>query len=164
MSHIDRDNLTVEKPPQDQDSLSLLGDDEITIVLTQAFGPKGDNLVGVSDVTFDGWPALSVRVRCGSADGLVHLSPFHGDRRKVTDLDIAEGAICELLCPVSGTPLERSAASDESDADYFCIYLTPKLSAGEVVLLSNVWGHYSSRIVDNFELISRWAGESDAEG
>jgi hypothetical protein len=30
-----------------------------------------------------------------------------------------------------------------------------------MVLISNVWGHYHSRIVDNFELISYWANEHE---
>ena len=49
-------------------------DDGVVIVVTQAFGPKGDNLVGVSDVTFDGYPAVSVGVRLPDGkEGVVHL-------------------------------------------------------------------------------------------
>jgi hypothetical protein len=35
------------------------------------------------------------------------------------------------------------------------------LSQGSMVMISNVWGHYHSRIVDNFELISAWAANHD---
>jgi hypothetical protein len=93
--------------------------DDVVIVVTQAYGPRGDNLVGISDVTFDGHPAVTLGVRTSGIDGLVHLSPIHGDDR------------------------------------------TPQLSHGSMVMVSNVWGHYHSRIVDNFELISAWASAHD---
>ena len=42
------------------------------------------------------------------------------------------------------------------EGDY-AIYLTPQLSRGSMVMVSDVWGHYHSRIIDDFELISAWA-------
>ena len=162
MDHIDKDNLNVSDVAPRGDNVSLFGDDDVTIIVTQAYGPAGDSLMGIGDAEFDGHPAISLRVRAGDQDGLVHLSPFHGDRRKKTDLDLADGTACELLCPVSGQPLARAEASDDDETtDYYAIYLTPKLDEGDVVLVSNVWGHYNSRVVDNFELISSWmANES----
>ncbi|MFT5432217.1 MAG: hypothetical protein ACI9OJ_002916, partial [Myxococcota bacterium] len=78
MANIDRANLFVNRLPDNQESLTVHGDDDVSILLTQVFGPTGENLVGISDITFDGAPALTVRVRCGDVDGNVHLSPFHG--------------------------------------------------------------------------------------
>ena len=66
--------------------------------------------------------------------------------------------MCELYCPVSGQALELvGEVEDASGASYYALYLTPQLSKGSMVMVSNVWGHYHSRIVDNFELISAWA-------
>jgi hypothetical protein len=36
------------------------------------------------------------------------------------------------------------------------MYLTPQLSMGSIVAMSDIWGHPHSRIIDNFELISLW--------
>jgi len=131
--------------------------DDVVIVVTQAYGPKGDNLVGISDVTFDGHPAVTLRVRGGGEDDLVHLSPIHGDSRKA-GLELPAGTVCELLCPVSGAPLDLVGdVEDGTGARYYAVYLTRQLSRGSMVMVSNVWGHYHSRIVDNFELISAWA-------
>lgn len=139
------------------------GDDGVQIIVTQAFGPTGENLVGISDVTFDGYPAVTLRVRANGQEGLVHLSPFHGDRRKAGFVDIPVGTKCELFCPVSGKPLDRVGKVDESsNAEFYALYLTPRLSDGEMVMLSDVWGDYNSRIIDNFELISMWAAHEDA--
>lgn len=160
---VDRKNLritgnhrTVAEP-----SVEVRGADDVVVVVTQAYGPRGDNLVGVSDVTFDGHPAVTIRVRGDGREGDVHLSPIHGDSRK-QGLELPAGTVCELLCPISGQALDKVGdVEDGTGAEYFAIYLTPQLSRGSMVMVSNVWGHYHSRIVDNFELISAWAANHD---
>ena len=133
---------------------------EVSIIVTQVFGPKGDNLVGISDETFDGYPAVTLLVRSGESEGLVHLSPIHGDERKTCTVQFAEGTRCELLCPVSKQPLPKvEDVPEEGDTEYYALYLTPQLSRGSMVMVSNVWGHYHSRIIDDFELISSWVPE-----
>lgn len=133
--------------------------DQVQIVVTQAYGPTGEKLVGVSDVTFDGHPAVTLLVRTPDGrEGPVHLSPIHGDDRKSGFTDIPQGTRLELLCPVTKKPLDRVGDIEgELDAGYYAIYLTPQLDRGSVVMVSDIWGHYHSRIVDNFELISAWA-------
>ncbi len=136
----------------------------VVIVITQAYGPRGDNLVGISDVTFDDHPAVTLKIRAGDQEGLIHLSPIHGDTRKAGFTDIAAGTRCELFCPVSGQPLDPVGdVEDGSGARYYAIYLTPALNQGSMVAVSDVWGHYHSRIVDDFELISAWAAQQDAD-
>ncbi len=160
--NIDTVNLTVTGAKADEPN--VLVKDDVIIIVTQAFGPGGESLVGSSDVTFDGYPAVTLKVRVEGREALVHLSPFHGDRRKVCEMEIADGTKCELLCPVSGTPLDDVDLVGEAGASYHAIYLTPRLSEGEMVVVSDVWGDYHSRIVDNFELISEWSvRDSDDE-
>ena len=138
------------------------GGGDVIVVVTQAYGPRGDNLVGISDVTFDGHPAVTIGVRAGGKEGHVHLSPIHGDSRKEGFTDIAPGTVCELYCPVSGEPLPRVGdVEGAAGAGYFALYLTPALSSGSMVMVSDVWGHYHSRIIDDFELISAWAASQD---
>jgi hypothetical protein len=158
---IDRPNLRVTGKHRTIPEPAVAVHDDVVVVVTQAYGPRGDNLVGVSDVTFDGHPAVTLRVRGGGLEGDVHLSPIHGDSRKL-GLELPAGTVCELLCPVSGQPLELvGEVEDGTGAQYYALYLTPALSKGSVVMVSNVWGHYHSRIVDNFELISAWAASHD---
>jgi hypothetical protein len=132
----------------------------VTVVVTQAFGPKGDNLIGIRDVEFDGYPALTLLLEADGRQGEVHISPIHGDERKSGFTDIAPGTRCRLLCPVSRQPLERIDVEGDDETSYYAVYLTPQLSAGSMVAISDRWGHYHSRIVDNFELISLWLRES----
>ncbi len=160
MDPVDRRNLTITGKHRAITNSQLTVENDVVVIVTQAFGPQGHNLVGISDVTFDGHPAVTLKVKADGREGLVHLSPVHGDSRKEGMIDIPGGAKCELLCPVSGAPLDIvGEVEDGSGARYYAIYLTPQLSRGSMVMISDVWGHYHSRIIDDFELISAWASQ-----
>jgi hypothetical protein len=132
--------------------------DEVIVVINQAYGPTGESLVGVGDVEFGGYPAVTLLVRADGREELVHLSPIHGDRRKRGFEDLPVGTKCELLCPVTKKPLHKiGKVVDRGDAEYWAIYLTPKLDKGSMIYVSDVWGHHHSRIVEDNELISYWA-------
>lgn len=155
---IDADNLTVTGAHRALRDQNIRVESEVIVIVTQAFGPGGDDLMAASQVDFDGYPAVPVLVRAAGREEIVHLSPFHGDRRKTGMEGLPAGTKCELLCPVSKKPLDHvGKVAPESDADYFAIYLTKRLSEGEMVAISDVWDDYHSRIVDNFELISFWS-------
>lgn len=160
--NVDKQNLTQSIPPRPRDSLMPTADG-VTIVVTKAFGPGGDNLVGLSDVTFDGYPAVTLKVRTDDGrEGLVHLSPVHGDRRKTGFTDIKAGTKLELLCPVSGRRLDYVGPVDDgSGAEYYALYLTERCTPDAMVAVSDVWGHYHSRVIDDAELISYWARTHD---
>jgi hypothetical protein len=157
---VDRRNLRVtgkHRAMGDRHIAAVEDANGVTVVVTQAFGPAGDNLVGIREEKFDGHPAITLLVEANGREGEVHISPIHGDSRKTGFTDIAPGTKCRLLCPISRRPLDRvpDVEGDEG-TDYFAIYLTPQLTAGSLVAVSDTWGHYHSRIVDNFELISMW--------
>jgi len=156
--NIDVDNLSVTgaQPVHADQSIPLSYGGDVIVVINQAFGPKGHNLVGLNGVTFDGYPAITLFVRGGNYEGFVHLSPIHGDARKFGLEELDAGTKCQLFCPVSRTPLDRVGAIDGGPAEYCALYLTPKLERGSMVYLSDVWDHHHSRIVDHNELISTW--------
>jgi hypothetical protein len=160
---VDRRNLKITgNHPRVTGQHLIVEPHDVTVIVTQAYGPRGDSLVGISDVDFDGNPAVTLKIRALGTEGFVHLSPIHGDSRKVKPFDIPHGTRCELLCPVSNQPLDLvGEVEDGSGARYFAIYLTPALSRGTMVMISDVWGHYHSRIIDDFELISAWAAAHD---
>jgi hypothetical protein len=158
MDPVDRRNFTITGRHRAVTGASVAVEDDVMVIVTQAFGPRGDNLVGIASVEFDGHPAVTIGIRALGQEGLVHLSPLHGDGRKTRPFEIPHGTRCELFCPVSRQPLDFvSEVDDGSGARYFAIYLTPQLSQGSMVMVSDIWGHYHSRIIDDFELISAWA-------
>lgn len=161
MDPVDRRNLHITGKHRAVAGPSVTVENDVVVIVTQAYGPQGHDLVGISDVTFDGHPAVTLKIRAAGREGLVHLSPIHGDSRKLGMTDIPDGTKCELLCPVSNAPLDIvGEVEDGSGARYYAIYLTPQLSRGSMVMVSDVWGHYHSRIIDDFELISAWAAHN----
>lgn len=159
---VDQQHLTVTGAHEGRESrVSIIpgvSPEDAIIVVTEAYGPRGDNLVGLSDEKFSGFPAVSVGVRVGDREGVVHISPVHGDRRKRGFTDIPAGTKVELFCPVCSQPLDKvGEVEDGTGASYYAIYLSPKLSRGAMVMISDVWDHFHSRIVDDEEVISYWA-------
>lgn len=135
--------------------------DEVSIVVTQAFGPDGSSLILPDSILFDGHPAVTLLVCSEGREELVHLSPIHGDRRKVGMEGLAGGSRCTLFTPVTRQPLEL--VSDDASGGFAAIYLTRRLAAGEAVLISPLWGRFASRILHDAELISAWdANDEDA--
>jgi hypothetical protein len=159
-NHIDRKRLRITgRHRAHRDSHVEVSENRegVTIVVTQAFGPRGDSLIGLSDVQFDDYPALTLLVDADGKQDLLHLSPIHGDSRKAGFTDIEPGTRVQLLCPVSKQPLDRVPdVSGDLETIYYAIYLTAELSMGSIVAMSDIWAHPHSRIVDNFELISLW--------
>ena len=95
-------------------------------------------------------------------EGVVHLSPIHGDARKTGFTDIEPGTRLALFCPVSKEALERVEDIDDAyGAGYYALYRTEALSRGAMIMISDVWGHYHSRVIDDFELIAAWAELDD---
>ena len=155
--HVDEEHLEITGRHRHSQPPGVAVTDDVIIVVTQAFGPKGDNLVGISDVAFDGNPAVTLELEVNGRRGPIHLSPIHGDKRKEGFVDIPLGTKCRIFCPVSGEELPKlGAIEDGSGAEYYVLYLTPKLESGASVAISDVWGHFHSRIVDDDELISYW--------
>ena len=76
---------------------------------------------------------------------------------------LPEGTKLELFCPVSKKPLDVVGHDEGSGATYHALYLSERKSEGDIVALSNIWGDYSSRIIDNYELISSWSGDEEDE-
>lgn len=162
MDPVDRHNLRITGRHRAVTGPHVTVEDDVLVIVTQAYGPNGDNLVGISGIEFDGHPAVTIGIRAEGREDLVHLSPIHGDGRKSKPFDIAPGTKLELFCPVSKQPLDLvGEVEDGSGARYYAIYLTPQLSRGSMVMVSDVWGHYHSRIIDDFELISAWAAHHD---
>jgi len=163
MDPVDRQNLSITGRHRAVTGPNVTVENDVTVIVTQAYGPAGDNLVGISTIDFDGHPAVTIAIRLEDGrEGQVHLSPIHGDGRKTKPFHIPHGTRVELLCPVSKQPLDLvGEVEDESGARYFAIYLTPQLSRGSMVMISDVWGHYHSRIIDDFELISAWAARQE---
>jgi hypothetical protein len=164
MNHADQENVRLHAAPSGNDAVVVQHRtaraghaDGVAVIVTRAYGPGGEPLIDDSGVEFDGFPAISIGVRANGREGVVHLSPFHGDRRKRGFTEIEPGTKCELFCPKSGRPLDRAGPpSSNGEPEYFYLYLSKSCVPSSALYLSDCWGHFDSRIIDNDELISEW--------
>jgi hypothetical protein len=138
-------------------------ENDVLVVITQAFCPNGHNLVRRNDVLFDGYPGVSVFVETEEWSGEVILSPIHGDHSKVgMSRSVPDGTRSRLKCPECEVDLPViTSCGCEKGGNLVAIYLRPDRSEGDVVGICNVLGCYRSRVLDNFEILSEFV-EKDA--
>ena len=133
----------------------IMVEEDVYIIVTQAFCPNGHNLVGVGPHKFDGYPGIAVKVVEGENVGLVEMSPFHGDRSKFGD-GFTDGAKVKVLCPVCDSELPVLGKCNCEDGELRIIYLTPKLKETHMIAVCDKWGCYLSRVIDDNELFSEF--------
>lgn len=140
--------------------LQPLQDKGYVIVVTRAYGPNGEDLMDHDGPKFSGETGVKLRVKQGDVEEDIVLSPFYGDHSKISSAAFQEGVPCELFVSGTDTPLDKIPGMQTPDGgEYFAIYLTPKLKEGELVAVNNIWGNYTSQMLDEGELLAM-LGES----
>lgn len=128
------------------------------IVVTRAFGPNGEDLIDHEGPRFSGEPGVKLTVKQGDLTEDVILSPYYGDPSKISETEFVEGKPCELFVPGTNTPLDKiPGMATEDGGEYFAIYLSPKLQDGELVAINNIWGNYTSQMLDEGEIMMKYA-------
>lgn len=155
---INRQDLKIhqEKP---SDEAHIMVKEDVYIIVTQAFCPKGHNLVGHGTHSFDGYPGICLLVRGETGEGIVELSPFHGDHSKYGP-EFPDGAKVQVLCPVCKSPFEVISHCTCEHGELRSIYLSPKRQTAHLMAVCDVWGCYHSRVIDNNEIFSEFVDSS----
>jgi hypothetical protein len=131
-------------------------EEHVYLIVTRAFCPNGHNLVRGGGTLFDGYPGIHLRVGDGSADGIVELSPFHGDPSKV-GASFAEGAKLSVRCPECDVELPTLArCSCQSGGELRKVFLTSPNEDAHLIALCDVWGCPRSRVIDSYEILSEF--------
>ena len=82
------------------------------LVIRKCYCPNGHDLINPK-VNVRGYNGILIKVKRGKEEGLMALSPICGDKSKYTiDIELNEGEIIELLCPVCNVPLPVYAPCD----------------------------------------------------
>jgi hypothetical protein len=132
------------------------------VVVTRLFCPKGHNVVGTGPTRFDGFDGIGLWVSDGKKEGLVELSPIHGDASKAGP-EFRKGTRLSVKCPVCRLELPVLArCSCASKGELRKLFTSEKLDDAHAVALCDVWGCTRSRVIDGNEILSEWlAGRID---
>ena len=128
------------------------------IVITQVFCPNGHNLVDESSqARFNGFPGIVLHVEGKKAKGAVILSPIHGDDTRFGESAFEPGEVTRNTCPKCNAelPVIQSCGCTEG-ANLVGLYLDESLNDGNQVALCTTWGCLRSRILDRFQVISKF--------
>jgi len=75
------------------------------LIIRDCFCPNGHNLVSPK-VEIKGLNGILIKVTKGRESGFMALSPVCGDKSKISiDIELSEGELIELLCPICDVPL-----------------------------------------------------------
>ena len=163
--HIKTDGIVVKKGSNEwSDASQVEWVNDALVVLTQAYSHRGHPLISDDNPTFGGFPGVHLKVRANGTDHDVYLSPIHGHHARVGGDDIPDGTRTQVLCPVSGEELPEYEGSHTPSCPgrLRTLYLTPKLTSAHVAVLCEMWGCQSSRVVDEFEILSEFVDTMDA--
>lgn len=154
--HRNDGELVIHEPDRKPSAKTALKKEEEQIFLVAAYCPRGDNLMIEGAPTFDGRPGICLEVSDGKNEGLVTLSPIHGDHRKV-GMEFPLGAVLTLRCPVCHIELDPIApCSCKPDGMFVALYTVPRRSAQNFVGVCRVWGCYRSFTKDAGRILSEF--------
>lgn len=160
---VEKDNLVY---PSGEPALSTESRAELAngafIIVTQAFCPNGHDLVAYEGPTFDGFPGISIKVRGHGHEGVIALSPMHGDGRKQGTEGFDHGRRYDLLCPVCDTPLPKFARCDCGEGRLHAIDLVAS-GDGEIIAICDVAGCRRSRVADGLEVLAIFVQPGDPD-
>jgi hypothetical protein len=151
---INKEELTIHKESVSEEGKVIIKDD-VYIIVTQAFCPNGHNLVGKGKHTFDGYPGICLNVTDGEKEGILEISPFHGDESKL-GIDFEKGKTIKITCPECGCEFPVLEKCSRGEGSLRKIYLSPKLTDAHMIALCDKWGCYMSSVIDDNELFSEF--------
>ena len=127
------------------------------IAVTKLFCPNGHNLISEdSAARFNGYPGISINVKGEHEEGIVVVSPIHGDDTRFGAQDFEPGEVTVLTCPQCGVVLPAiQPCGCVPGAELVGLYLDEKLEDGNQVAICNAWGCLRSRVTDRFQVISK---------
>lgn len=128
------------------------------IAVTKLYCPNGHNLIDESSAArFNQFPGIVLMVEGEETKGEVVLSPIHGDDTKFGEANFEPGEVTKITCPTCGVALPGVQPCGCVDgAELVAVYLDKEKTEGNQLVLCNSWGCLRSRVLDRFQIISRY--------
>ncbi len=128
------------------------------IAITRAYCPNGHNLVDATEAArFNKYSGLVLMAAGEHTTGKVILSPIHGDDTKFGESGFELGEVTQLTCPECGVefPVIQPCGCTEG-SNIVGLFLSDELEDGNQVAVCTAWGCLRSRIMDRFQVISKF--------
>ena len=156
---VDQGRVKISAPPPLESTIELI--DDVFIIMTEAYCPNGHNLISDENEEFDGYPGIKVLLKSDDNDGIVYLSPIHGDGTKKGDQNWKDGQKIQFFCPICNVALPTFAKchcsfENGQQGDLVKLFTSSDLSDSHILALCNVWGCRRSRTIDNWNIISEF--------
>lgn len=127
------------------------------IAVTRLYCANGHNLIHEGAPRFSGLPGITLKVQGEHTRGYVILSPIHGDDTKFGETDFEPCEVLKLSCPHCDAELPAVQPCGCTEGSMLVgLYLDESLTQGSQVVLCNAWGCLRSRILDRFQIISKF--------
>ncbi len=151
--HVDKSRLKYPHgTPEFSDESGVEFRDGAFVIVSQAYCPNGHDLVAHEGASFDGFPGITLRVVGDDADGLLTLSPMHGDSR-TEGVAVTPGQRYALRCPVCGVDLPVFARCDCGTGLLRTLSLVGH-DEGEIVTICDVAGCHRSRVAHGLDVLA----------
>ena len=126
---------------------------EKILVVSTLFCPNGHSLIS-SRAVFNGYPGILIKVRKGTHQGLMALSPIYGSRARISlDIKLKKGDIVDLHCPVCDIILPVHSPCS-CGADLIAFFPTQPSDFTNCIALCNRVDCINSHVLINDEVIS----------
>ncbi len=129
---------------------------DVFVVVTQLYCHNGHNLV-TSEETFSGFQGISLWLEGGGHEGMLAISPVHGDATK-RGVEFPAGTKVAIKCPTCKEELpELTRCQCSEHAMLRKAFLTPKLTEAHIIAVCDIWGCPLSRVIDSYEMFTEFA-------
>ena len=141
MERFDKDGKLIIPLGQRKKGTKELDEKKVRYVLTEAYCPKGCNIID-EEHKINGVAGLRMGFKRPGMNGEFVLSAIEGDFDKIVlSGELKESVKDELYCPHCGVLFSKLVnCSCKSDADMVVIGLTPKLDYNNAISFCNVTG------------------------
>ncbi len=147
MKNFNYDSIMIIPSP-----IKQLAKDNIVLV-KECFCPNGHNLVSELSM-FDGHSGINLKLQHGRKKGLVALSPFYGDNRRIAmSIDLEKDEILDFHCPVCNELLPVFSQCT-CGASLITLFNTPEANFSDCIGVCNRVDCQHSVIKSEGELIS----------
>ena len=127
---------------------------EKLLAAVEAYCPNGHNMIN-GRAKFSGYSGIVIDVEQDGERGKVALSPIYGDKSRISlDIDLIDGKVLKLFCPVCGVALPPYSECTWCDkGKLIAFFLTPNADFSYCFGVCNMVGCPNAAVIKGGEMV-----------